>query len=542
MDERSIQLALQLQWEELKSMKSQIKDRSHTEQASDFGLALELYRTELMTVSAYRGDRTITMSVARAVMSDGDIITASIQEEEQALQDREMAQRLARGEGNQNAGRPPAPHQPIINHQPNRPLSGQPRPPRNVHQPNSTSNPGQTQAFGRMPPPSMITISAKPQPPIQVEARKVQSSNNQSTPATATIPGNAAPRSNPNKRPINSTPDNAPTEKWPKMYGSSAAFLPTSGPISARAPGSSTTPGQGKRPAPNGITDDYSATKRQKVDHSGNTTATTSEKSSSGEEGSRNEGHSFTPIIFREPTLFVQPPAQGTGRKRQLDPDLNELGDCIACGESTPASDMAKCPCSHQYCRKCLTRLFEMSIKDESLFPPRCCKKSIPLEDHRNILSSKLAGEFKAKEIEFRTPNRTYCHDPACSTFIPLQFIKNDVGTCAQFCYVCGAKWKNCQCILWDEGSLIRTANERVERDPNARALQGEQRAQAVAVQVERLRNDDECEHDDFKYLRGEHECEICGDVLPWFIYECRECGLWACGECRYNRLDEEYY
>uniref|UniRef100_L2GEN1 Ibr domain-containing protein n=1 Tax=Colletotrichum fructicola (strain Nara gc5) TaxID=1213859 RepID=L2GEN1_COLFN len=43
--------------------------------------------------------------------------------------------------------------------------------------------------------------------------------------------------------------------------------------------------------------------------------------------------------------------------------------------------------------------------------------------------------KFRAKEVEFSTPNRTYCHQPTCSTFVPVEFIKNDIATCPRCVY-----------------------------------------------------------------------------------------------------------
>jgi hypothetical protein len=50
-------------------------------------------------------------------------------------------------------------------------------------------------------------------------------------------------------------------------------------------------------------------------------------------------------------------------------------------------------------------------------------------------------GEFLAKKVELETPNRTYCHQPICSKFIPRQFIDGEKATCIQCgkttCVVC---------------------------------------------------------------------------------------------------------
>ncbi|KAK6951767.1 hypothetical protein Daesc_006290 [Daldinia eschscholtzii] len=54
---------------------------------------------------------------------------------------------------------------------------------------------------------------------------------------------------------------------------------------------------------------------------------------------------------------------------------------------------------------------------------------------------------------------------------------------------------------------------------------------------MEDLRVNHECQHDRWFSKRGPRECEECGDVMPIFIYECRQCHIMACRRCRYHRL-----
>lgn len=107
---------------------------------------------------------------------------------------------------------------------------------------------------------------------------------------------------------------------------------------------------------------------------------------------------------------------------------------CTACGDSTPHANTARCPCSHLYCPTCIKALFSASTKDESLFPPRCCRQPIPLESVNRFLSADIIRTFHAKRIEFSTENRTYCHRPTCSTFIPPHATGNTAA-----CPACGS-------------------------------------------------------------------------------------------------------
>ena len=88
-------------------------------------------------------------------------------------------------------------------------------------------------------------------------------------------------------------------------------------------------------------------------------------------------------------------------------------------------------PCKHKYCIRCLQELFIKSMQDETLMPPRCCQKIIPIELAR--LSLKETEDFKAKQLEFSTKNRLYCSKPACSTFIPPDCIVDGVGKCPKY-------------------------------------------------------------------------------------------------------------
>ncbi|KAF7561044.1 hypothetical protein G7046_g3099 [Stylonectria norvegica] len=105
---------------------------------------------------------------------------------------------------------------------------------------------------------------------------------------------------------------------------------------------------------------------------------------------------------------------------------------CISCHEQFAFFDVANCPCSHDYCRECLKALFNASLKDQTLFPPKCCTQPIPLDRVHIFLSAETIGSFKAKKLEFETPNPIYCHIPTCSTFVPLQLIKADIAKCVR--------------------------------------------------------------------------------------------------------------
>ncbi|KAK2608418.1 hypothetical protein QQS21_003104 [Conoideocrella luteorostrata] len=140
-----------------------------------------------------------------------------------------------------------------------------------------------------------------------------------------------------------------------------------------------------------------------------------------------------------------------------------EMRNCVACMSDAPVHWCTRCPCSHDYCRECLTTLFENAISDESLFPPKCCKEPIPISLTTSILPWTLVEAFNAKEKEFGTANRTYCHTPTCSAFIPEQSIWEDVATCikcgSRTCAICKRESHHGDCP--DDSAtaeLLRTA------------------------------------------------------------------------------------
>jgi hypothetical protein len=75
-------------------------------------------------------------------------------------------------------------------------------------------------------------------------------------------------------------------------------------------------------------------------------------------------------------------------------------------------------PCGHFYDTGCITNLFQSATRDESLYPPRCCRQIIPLPQVRSHLTMALLTEFEFKAREFGTLKRVYCATPTCSRFL----------------------------------------------------------------------------------------------------------------------------
>ncbi|RAK97440.1 E3 ubiquitin-protein ligase [Aspergillus ibericus CBS 121593] len=276
---------------------------------------------------------------------------------------------------------------------------------------------------------------------------------------------------------------------------------------------------------------------------------------------------------------------------------------CCVCYDSYHAHKIHRLSCKHTYCSDCLKDLFLRATKDQSLFPPRCCRQPISLDVVQTALSETELDEFKCAELEFSTTDRTYCSNLNCGKFIPPSHINGERAQCpycntftcamcknafhyddcpedtatqatlalaanegwqrcfscraivalgigcyhitckcrAQFCYLCGMRWKTCTCERWAEDHLVVRAEEVVDREaveplaPRVRQLRIEQ-------MQEDLRGNHECEHPGkferiFGTGRRRFQCEICDDRHRKYILQCRRCHIRVCEDCRRNRI-----
>ncbi|EEQ92672.1 IBR domain-containing protein, variant [Blastomyces dermatitidis ER-3] len=272
--------------------------------------------------------------------------------------------------------------------------------------------------------------------------------------------------------------------------------------------------------------------------------------------------------------------------------------DCTSCMESKVFFDIIETSCSHYYCRKCVRTLFEQSFSDESLFPPRCCREPISLSQACGFLGKQLAERFEEKLVEHNDANRTYCSNPVCSIYLPAKTFELNVATCracqhttcvlckktahsgpcadeksedalldliqtekwqqcfrcrsvvelrtgcyhitcrcrAEFCYLCGAEWKNCKCEQWDDDRLLERGQQIALREQ--RPGDGPVRPADVNRAVAVIRERHDCFHlGRWQRIDGRHRCEECMFQLPNFILQCQQCRLRACVRCRHNRL-----
>jgi hypothetical protein len=130
------------------------------------------------------------------------------------------------------------------------------------------------------------------------------------------------------------------------------------------------------------------------------------------------------------------------------------------------------------------------------------------------------------------------CNHITYVSLIAVSGVNTDLNRCpcrAEFCYICAQRWKTCRCEQWNEDRLYARANQVVARQL-VRADLPQQNARVAAV-VENLRTRHNCDHEQWRYVRGQAQCEECYHTLPSYIFECQQCNTQACNRCRRNRL-----
>lgn len=114
----------------------------------------------------------------------------------------------------------------------------------------------------------------------------------------------------------------------------------------------------------------------------------------------------------------------------RLNPTRRAIKQCGSCLEDTEI--FFESACGHEFCRDCIRQLFTGAIKDEELYPPRCCGQVIPPGITLRILTYHELRDFSERAIEYAAKDRIYCAEPACSKFIPPSAIHNDHGICPE--------------------------------------------------------------------------------------------------------------
>ena len=123
------------------------------------------------------------------------------------------------------------------------------------------------------------------------------------------------------------------------------------------------------------------------------------------------------PVYERDETDVEEGESSGSRSSRRSKLSV-ETRTCIACSSEAAAYNTFRAPCSHIYCATCLETLFRLSTSDELLFLPRCCNQGISYTSMKTFLKGSTKRSFGKANIEFLSPDRTYCCQPPCSAFI----------------------------------------------------------------------------------------------------------------------------
>ncbi|KAF7327295.1 RBR-type E3 ubiquitin transferase [Mycena kentingensis (nom. inval.)] len=217
----------------------------------------------------------------------------------------------------------------------------------------------------------------------------------------------------------------------------------------------------------------------------------------------------------------------------QLTPRLAAEFRVKASEFGTPAAERIYCPgatCSaflgstttqtsqNAHCPRCYTSVC-VSCKERA-HPNERCGENLALE----------AVKALARAEGWQT-----CPNPGCGRIIELHhgcYHMTCPAPCrTQFCYLCAALWKNCQCVQWEEQRLIDTAQQRVENEmgARARAVAPDIFQQRVQQRVERLRYEHDCAAGHrWRRRNGGAVCQECSHFLREYLLLCRGCGIAA--------------
>lgn len=109
--------------------------------------------------------------------------------------------------------------------------------------------------------------------------------------------------------------------------------------------------------------------------------------------------------------------------------------ECVSCNEQLASEEMGvRAGCDDWYCRDCLKQLFIMSLKDDTLFPPRCHNQEIGFDGVCHLFDKAFASAFERRLLERNTSDRVYCPDGSCATFLGARSPSRKVV----FCPGCG--------------------------------------------------------------------------------------------------------
>ncbi|PLB44887.1 hypothetical protein P170DRAFT_365954 [Aspergillus steynii IBT 23096] len=145
--------------------------------------------------------------------------------------------------------------------------------------------------------------------------------------------------------------------------------------------------------------------------------------------------------------LEIKPPSDSglhTQPKKPEEPTQNPKPEvqCCVCYEKVSQKKIVRLNCYDTWCTGCIKALFLKAATDQSLFPPKCCRKEIPIHTIKSTLTAKELKTYEDAKIEYTTPKKIYCSNKSCAKFIPPgNIVLGDQADCqacrSRTCAVC---------------------------------------------------------------------------------------------------------
>ena len=129
--------------------------------------------------------------------------------------------------------------------------------------------------------------------------------------------------------------------------------------------------------------------------------------------------------------MIVKDNGEGSSRSTLTSWRTSNGIKCVACLELHDSAIFVG-SCGHEFCHDCTREMFLGAIRDEQLYPPRCCGNVIPTGLALQLLNDEEQRDFGQRSMESTAKDRLYCADPTCSKFIPPFLIKDEHGPCRE--------------------------------------------------------------------------------------------------------------
>jgi len=109
-------------------------------------------------------------------------------------------------------------------------------------------------------------------------------------------------------------------------------------------------------------------------------------------------------------------------------------------------------------------------MKDEGLFPAKCCGNRFSLRTMLSIIGMKGCSEHIIKAREYEAKNKLYCPDPRCSEFLGSKDETVEVCTSCfgKICKDCSAQAHRGACSTVETSQFIDLATQKGWRQCNA--------------------------------------------------------------------------